>query len=80
MADYIPCSHCDGEGCIELTGVYAATLDLLRAQPAALNGSELAKVATCKPTAMNNRLVWLESRGLAERKSNGKESFWRATE
>lgn len=54
MADYIPCSHCDGEGYIELTGVYAATLDLLRAQLVALNGSELARVAKCNPTARDN--------------------------
>lgn len=79
MADFIPCSHCAGEGYIELTGIYAKTLGLLRALPAALNGAELAKLAKCNPTAMNNRLVWLEGQGLAERRRNGKESLWRAT-
>jgi hypothetical protein len=74
----IQCSHCGGEGFIELTGVYAKTLDLLRKQRAALNGSALAKIAKCNPTAMNNRLVWLESQGLAERQRNGKESLWKA--
>lgn len=80
QADYIPCSHCAGEGWIELTGIYAQTLELLRAQPVALNGSELAKIAKVQPTAMNNRLVWLEGQGLAERNRNGKESLWKAAE
>lgn len=78
--DFIPCSHCAGEGWVELTGTYAETLALLREQPTALNGAELAKLAKCNPTAMNNRLVWLEGQGLAERKRNGKESLWRAAE
>jgi len=75
MADFIPCSHCDGEGYIELTGVHAETLSLLRGLPAALNGVELAKLANCNPTAMNNRLAWLEEQGLAERKRYGRESL-----
>ena len=79
-ADYILCSHCDGEGYVELTGVFADTLELLRDQPASLNGAELAKIANCNPTAMNNRLVWLENKGLAERKRHGHESLWKATE
>jgi len=79
-ADYIPCSHCDGEGFIELTGVHADTLTLLRNQPESLNGVELAKLANCNPTAMNNRLAYLESHGLAERKRYGRESTWKATE
>ena len=78
--DYIPCSHCDGEGFVELTGIYAETLSLLRGVPANLNGAELAKLANCKPTAMNNRLAWLEGQGLAERTRHGKESLWKATE
>ena len=79
-ADYVPCSHCDGEGFVELTGIYAETLFLLRGVPAWLNGAELAKLANCNPTAMNNRLAWLEGQGLAERKRNGRESLWKATE
>lgn len=78
MPDFIPCSHCDGEGFVELTGAYAETLSLLRGLPAALNGSELAKLANINPTAMNNRLVWLEGQGLAVRRRNGKESLWTA--
>ena len=80
MADYIPCSQCNGEGYTELTGVHADTLSLLRGLPAALNGVELAKLANCNPTAMNNRLAWLEGQGLAERKRYGKQSLWKATE
>lgn len=80
MADYIPCSRCNGDGYTEVTGAYAETLSLLRGLPAALNGAELAKLAGINPTAMNNRLVWLESNHFAERKRNGKESLWKATE
>lgn len=79
-ADYIPCSHCDGEGYIELTGIHADTLRLLREQSAQLNGVELAKLAKCNPTAMNNRLAYLERNGLAERTRYGSQSLWRATE
>jgi hypothetical protein len=77
---YITCSHCDGEGLVELTGIYFDTLMLLRNQPALLNGVELAKLANCNPTAMNNRLAYLESHGLAERTRYGRESTWKATE
>jgi len=80
MPDYIPCSHCSGEGYIELTGVHADTLALLRRQPTAMNGAELAKIAKVNPTAMNNRLAWLEGYGLAERKRYGSQSLWKATE
>ncbi len=80
MADYIPCSHCKGKGRIQLTGVHADTLKLLRKQSKALNGVELAKIARCQPTAMNNRLAWLESQGLAKRTRYGRDSFWRAAE
>lgn len=80
QADFIQCSHCAGEGYIELTGVFAETLELLRKQPTALNGVELAELAGCNPTAMNNRLVWLEGHGLAERKRYGRSSLWTAAE
>jgi MarR family len=74
-ADYISCSHCNGEGYVEMTGVYAKTLELLRKQPAPLNAVELAKLAKCNPTAMNNRLARLEGHGLAERQRYGRESL-----
>lgn len=80
MADYVPCSHCAGVGHTELTGVFAETLELLRKQRNALNGVELARLAGCNPTAMNNRLVWLEGHGLAERKRYGRSSLWTAAE
>lgn len=79
-ADFIPCSQCAGEGYIELTGVFAETLELLRKQSTELNGVEMARLADCNPTAMNNRLVWLEAHGLAERKRFGRKSLWKATE
>lgn len=80
MPDYIPCSHCSGEGHIELTGVFAETLALLRKQTKTLNGAQLAQIAKVNPTAMNNRLVWLEGHGLAERTRYGSKSLWKATE
>lgn len=75
---FIPCSKCGSEGFIKLTGVYADTYNLLRQQPARLNGVELAILAGCEPTAMNNRLVWLEAHGLAERERKGRECVWQA--
>lgn len=74
----IPCGHCRGTGRIELTGIYAETLALLKKQRKPLNGAALAKLAGCKATAMNNRLVALEKHGLAEGILYGRERLWRA--
>jgi len=78
MPDFITCSHCSGEGQIELTGVHADTLALLRRQSAMLDGVRLAKIAKVNATAMNNRLAWLEGHGLAERTRYGRVSLWKA--
>lgn len=74
----IECSHCKGRGEIELTGVHADTLTLLRLQARALNGAALARLAGVQPTAMNNRLNWLESHGLAISERYGSQKRWRA--
>lgn len=74
----IPCSRCEGQGQIELTGVYADTLKFLREQKEQLNGAELARKAGVNETAMDNRLAWLESYGFAISERYGREKRWRA--
>lgn len=76
--DLIPCSHCDGAGKIELTGVCAETLAFLRTQSEALNGANVARLCGVNPTAMNNRLNWLEANGLAKSERYGSQKRWRA--
>jgi hypothetical protein len=72
---YVVCTHCEGTGSVELTGIYADTLALLIRCPG-LNGAELAKIAGCKPTAMNNRLIGLEVKGVARGERYGREIKW----
>lgn len=74
----IDCSHCAGLGVVELTGVYADTLKFLRQQSKPLNGAELARLAGVATTAMCNRLIWLEARGLAVSERYGSQKRWRA--
>lgn len=76
--DVVSCSQCDGEGLIALTGIFAETVTLLRQEQTAINGADLARKHGVNPTAMNNRLVWLEARGLAQRQRYGRESRWLA--
>lgn len=76
--DFVPCSHCDGAGKIELTGVHAETLAFLRWQSLSFNGAELARLCGVNPTAMNNRLVWLEKHGLVKSERYGSQKRWRA--
>jgi hypothetical protein len=72
---YVLCTHCGGTGTVELTGIYADTLTLLIRHPG-LNGAELAEIAGCKPTAMNNRLISLERKGVANGTRYGREITW----
>lgn len=64
---------------VEVTGLYADTWRFLLKQKASMNGAELARRMRINPTAMNNRLVWLEAHGLAISTRNGKECLWVAT-
>jgi hypothetical protein len=75
-AAYLQCTHCQGTGTIELTGVYAETLTLIIRRPG-LNGAELAKLAGCNGTAMNNRLKALERHGLATGTRFGRQITWK---
>lgn len=70
-------SHCDGSGCVLITGVYADTLVLLRRHPG-LNAAALAREAGCTGTAMANRLVFLARFGLARGRKHGRERIWEA--
>lgn len=75
----VKCKCCAGTGSIELTGVYADTLALLR-KAGETSGASLAKVAGCKSTAMNNRLAALEGHGLATSRPYGRLRLFRATD
>lgn len=72
----IPCPHCKGKGRIAVTGVYADTLQRLRKACKKL-GYVVANLDAlyfgCKPTALNNRLAWLEEHGLARSEKFGRQ-------
>ena len=74
----LPCRCCKGTGRVKLTGVYAETLELLAAQAGEITGSELARLAGCKVSAMCNRLAALEAMGLADSRRYGRKRFYRA--
>ena len=75
----IPCWHCDGVGEVELTGVYAETMHTLAKCRTPVVANRDAHLFGCKPTALNNRLAWLESQGLACSERHGRERrFWAA--
>lgn len=74
----VKCSRCRGKGFVALTGVYADTLALVKRNPG-LNGAQLAELAGCKATAMNNRLRALEDRGLASGEQYGRQTIWTST-
>lgn len=75
MKAFVECTHCHGSGSIELTGVYAETLNIVIRFPNR-NGAALAKIAGCEPTAMNNRLTGLEKKGLVMGRKHGRQIFW----
>lgn len=72
------CPHCKGSGAVELNGVYAETLALLRSSPTPISGAALARLAGCQATAMNNRLTALEHLGYASSYRYGRERRFQA--
>jgi len=77
MKTWIKCCYCDGKGETELTGVYAETLRVLREQHTFVVANRDAHLFGCKPTALNNRLAWLEKHGLARSERHRRERrFW----
>ena len=73
----VRCTHCKGKGKVELNGVYADTLALLRKHDT-VTGAELARVDGCSPNAMNNRLAALERMGLARSTRYGHKRLYQA--
>jgi len=74
---YVSCPCCRGTGQVELTGVYALTLDLLRRQPGEITPADLARQDGCKATTMCNRLAALERMGLATSRRFGRLRLYR---
>jgi DNA-binding transcriptional ArsR family regulator len=72
------CPCCKGTGRVEMSGVIADTLALLRRQGGEVTGAALARLDGCKPTAMNNRLAYLERRGLVTSRRYGRVRLYRA--
>jgi len=79
MTDFVQCSCCGGEGHVPLDGVFADTLKVLRKQRGEVTGAELSRAMKCKPTAMNNRLSYLQRHGFAVSRKYGRRRFYRAT-
>lgn len=71
------CPHCDGNGWMEVTGIYADTWRLLK-QHGPISGAALSELAECQATAMNNRLAALEVMQLAESQRYGRLRLFRA--
>lgn len=75
--DYVTCPHCQGSGKLRVTGIYAETLRGLRRWCASPGRFVVAnRDATwfgCKPTALNNRLAWLEEHGFARSEKYGRQ-------
>lgn len=68
MKDFHECPHCQGQGQIPLTGVYAETLAGVRRYCARKGGHVVAnrdwkQFDAPTPTALNNRLARLEEMG-----------------
>ncbi len=78
MKDTTTCGHCGGTGHVELNGVYADTLALLRKQKDEVTGADLAKIDGCKPCAMNNRLSMLDHHGFLTSRRYGKKRLYKA--
>lgn len=74
----MPCGSCGGSGKVVLSGVYSATLRLLRSQTKPINGAALAKLAGCSGMSMCNRLSALERHGVAVGERDGRQRLWKA--
>ena len=73
------CGHCGGTGQVDVTGVYLETLLLLRRRkPGHVVANQMHGYFGCTPTALNNRLAWLERHGLASSERYGRERRYKA--
>jgi hypothetical protein len=75
------CSHCKGTGQAPIPDVYQVTLDKLQRMTrvgTACVAVRAAEYFGCSPTALNNRLAWLERHGFATSERFGRERRYRA--
>ena len=75
----VVCHHCKGTGKIHLTNDMQLTLDAVKF----LGTATAVEVGTAvlwsgEPTAINNRLAYLEAHGLVTRKRVGRDYQWSA--
>ena len=73
----VVCTHCCGTGRVDLTGVYLETLTVVVRLCSTKCGFVVANrdahLFGCKPTALNNRLEWLERHGLVSSTKYGRQ-------
>ena len=78
MPIYQKCCRCKGTGKVAMNGAHADTLEVLKKQKQEISGVALSRIVGCKPTAMNNRLTYLQKLGLAKGRAYGRMVLWRA--
>lgn len=81
--EFTKCNCCGGTGRIRVTGVYAETLCILRRRchgGGFVVANQDAFRFDCKPTALNNRLAWLERHGFATSSKFGRQRRYVAKE
>ena len=74
------CPHCGGSGRVQLSGVYAKTLDLLREAGGEIHAAALASGTGVSGEAMCNRLRALERHGFVASRVSGRKRLYRALE
>lgn len=75
----IKCKRCNGTGQMPFNGAIADTLRMLRKLREPVTGAATARrLGNVKPSAMNNRLAYLENIGLAESERYGRERKFKA--
>jgi response regulator of citrate/malate metabolism len=77
MADRYKCPCCKGRGTMPLTGIYAETLRDVRRWCARPERHVVANRDAwwfgCSPTALNNRLAWLEEHSFIKSEKYGRQ-------
>ena len=78
---FIRCSCCEGTGRRELTGEFADTLRYVRRNlgRGEFTAAEVARLMKIKPTAMSNRLAYLELAGFLTSRQYGRRRLFRNT-
>ncbi len=78
----VPCHACNGSGAVPMPGVYADVLALIHrhGEMSAASLVPLMKSDRVGRTAMNNRLEYLRSQGLLNRRKDSKTWLYSASE